>query len=87
MRRLVIAITLLIITLPVRAAENSIVGTWKFVSFVREVVATGERQNEFGDKPEGYISYQPDGGCSLFLSEATAPNGQAAHPQTTKPAH
>jgi hypothetical protein len=27
---------------------------------VREVIATGERQNELGEKPQGYISYQPD---------------------------
>ena len=43
------------------ANDNSIVGTWKVQSFVREVVGTGERQNEFGEKPNGYIIYQPDG--------------------------
>ena len=67
MRRLVIAIMFVVITLPAKAAENAIVGTWKFVSFVREVIATGERQNEFGDKPEGYISYQPDGRMFAML--------------------
>ncbi|MDB5604198.1 MAG: hypothetical protein JWP25_1098 [Bradyrhizobium sp.] len=43
------------------ADDNSIVGTWKVQSYVREVVATGERQNDFGEKPVGYIIYQPDG--------------------------
>src|SRR3954466_3881416 len=49
------------------ANENSVVGTWKFQSFVREVIATGERQNEFGEKPGGYISYQPDGRMFAML--------------------
>jgi hypothetical protein len=41
-------------------AQNPIIGTWRLQSFVREVAATGERQNELGEKPQGYISYQPD---------------------------
>jgi hypothetical protein len=49
------------------AESNSIVGTWKVQSFVREVVATGERQNEFGEKPNGYIIYQPDGRMFFML--------------------
>jgi hypothetical protein len=49
------------------ANDNSIVGTWRVQSFVREVVATGERQNEFGEKPNGYIIYQPDGRMFFML--------------------
>jgi hypothetical protein len=49
------------------AADNSIVGAWRVQSFVREVVATGERQNEFGEKPNGYIIYQPDGRMFFML--------------------
>jgi hypothetical protein len=49
------------------ANENSIVGTWKIQSLVREVSATGERQNELGEKPSGYISYQPDGRMFVVL--------------------
>jgi hypothetical protein len=67
MKQLLVAIILVMITLPVSAAENAIVGTWKFTSFVREVITTGERQNEFGDKPDGYISYQPDGRMFAML--------------------
>jgi uncharacterized membrane protein len=61
MRQLLIPIALLIVILPAKANESDIIGTWKFTSFVREVVGTGERQNEFGDQPGGYITYQPDG--------------------------
>ena len=49
------------------ADDAPIVGTWKIQSFVREVIATGERQNEFGEKPSGYISYQPDGRMFAML--------------------
>jgi hypothetical protein len=49
------------------ANDNSIVGTWSMQSFGREVVATGERQNEFGEKPVGLISYQPDGRMFAML--------------------
>lgn len=48
-------------------AENSIVGTWQIQSLVREVIATGERLNELGEKPSGYISYQPDGRMFVVL--------------------
>jgi len=49
------------------ASDNSLVGTWRVQSFVREVVGTGERQNEFGEKPNGYIIYQPDGRMFFML--------------------
>ncbi len=61
MARLVAIVALFLLSIPAKAGDGSIIGTWKFQSFVREVIATGERQNEFGEKPGGYISYQPDG--------------------------
>ena len=61
MARLIAIVALFPLSIPANAGDNSILGTWKFQSFVREVIATGERQNEFGEKPSGYISYQPDG--------------------------
>ena len=73
MKQFVIAVLLLIFTLPTKANENDIVGTWRLTSFVREVVATGERQNEFGEKPDGYISYQPDGRMFAVLVGSNRP--------------
>lgn len=58
------------------ADDNSIIGTWKVQSFVREVIATGERQNEFGEKPVGYISYQPDGRMFVVLVGENRPTSQ-----------
>jgi hypothetical protein len=43
------------------AGENPVLGTWKLKSFVREVTATGEKFNQMGEHPSGYISYSADG--------------------------
>ena len=43
------------------AAENPILGTWKLQSMVYELSATGQRSSPFGDHPDGYLSYSPDG--------------------------
>ena len=43
------------------AAENPILGTWKLQSLVFEAIATGQRSTPFGDHPDGYLSYSPDG--------------------------
>jgi len=53
---------LLIPSMPAaRAADNPLIGTWKLKSYVREVAATGERYNERGEHPNGYLSYSADG--------------------------
>ena len=44
-----------------RTADNPLLGTWKLKSYVREVAATGERYNERGEHPDGYLSYAADG--------------------------
>jgi hypothetical protein len=68
MMRLYLGFVLIVLLAqPATASDASIVGTWKFQSFFREVTATGERQNEFGEDPGGYISYQPDGRMFALL--------------------
>ena len=62
-----VALTLALSSSIAAANDNPIVGTWSVQSFVREVVATGERQHEFGEKPNGYIIYQPDGRMFFML--------------------
>jgi hypothetical protein len=42
-------------------AENPILGTWKLRSLVYEAIATGQRSTPYGDHPDGYLSYSPDG--------------------------
>jgi hypothetical protein len=64
MRRLAIALSaswLILSTTLALGGDNPLLGTWKLKSFVREVAATGERYNERGEHPNGYLSYSPDG--------------------------
>jgi len=62
-----VALVLALSSFPATADNTSIVGTWRLQSFVREDAATGERQNEFGEKPNGYIIYQSDGRMFFML--------------------
>jgi len=43
------------------AGDNPVLGTWKLKSFVREVTATGEKIQQNGEHPNGYLSYSADG--------------------------
>jgi len=63
----------------VTADENPILGTWKVKSFVREVSATGERYNVFGEHPNGYLSYSSDGRMSeiVVADNRVKPHGVA----------
>ena len=55
------------------ADETSLLGTWQLKSFVREVAGTGERYNQLGDHPDGYINYSPDGRMLVFFVSADQP--------------
>jgi len=68
MRRLAIVFCLLLLApSSTLADDNPIVGTWKLRSFLREVIATGDRYNGFGGNPDGYIRYLPDGRMCVTL--------------------
>jgi Lipocalin-like domain len=43
------------------ADPAALVGTWKMVSWTREVIATGEISDAMGPNPIGYIAYHADG--------------------------
>ena len=67
----VVSLTLVMLCLSTlaRADANALLGTWQLKSFVREVAGTGERYNQLGEHPNGYISYSPDGRMVvLFVS-------------------
>lgn len=50
------------------AIDNPLLGTWKLKSYVREAAATGERYNERGEHPDGYLSYAADGRMSAIIT-------------------
>jgi hypothetical protein len=50
--------------------DNPLLGTWKLKSFVREIADTGERYNQMGVQPDGYLNYAIDGRMlALFVSD------------------
>jgi 3-carboxy-cis,cis-muconate cycloisomerase len=40
---------------------SQVLGTWKLRSYEREEVASGRRHNQFGEHPDGYLGYAPEG--------------------------
>jgi hypothetical protein len=56
-----------------RADANPLLGTWRLKSFVREVAGTGERYNQLGDHPDGYLSYSSDGRMLVFFVSGDQP--------------
>ena len=80
MIRIAGAFLALLLILPVtttRSADNPLIGTWKLKSYVREVAATGERYNERGEHPNGYLSYAADGRMYAIITweNRVAPHG------------
>jgi hypothetical protein len=56
-----------------RADANPLLGIWQLKSFVREVAETGERYNQLGEHPDGYISYSPEGRMQVFFVSGDQP--------------
>lgn len=52
-------LSLMVLPGPVEAQE-SVVGTWKLVSFVRENVGTKKKQNRYGEQAKGYLVITAD---------------------------
>jgi hypothetical protein len=67
MKRITATVAWLVVLVSPALCADAIVGTWRIESFVREVITTGQRHNEFGDQPSGYISYLPDGRMHAML--------------------
>ena len=57
-------------------AADSIVGSWRLVSWVEVDTESKSAHNVFGDNPTGMITYTPDGRMSVFIID----------PKRTKPA-
>jgi hypothetical protein len=80
MTRLIGCLVWLLVLLSPALAGDPIVGTWRLKSFVREVAATGQRYDEFGEHPDGYISYLPDGRMHAILVTNSRPKPAAPVP-------
>jgi hypothetical protein len=55
------------------ADANALIGTWRLKSFVRVVTSTGERYNQLGEHPDGYLTYSSDGRMVAFFVSGDQP--------------
>ncbi len=54
-------------------AADSLVGTWRLVSYTRTLLDTGETSDIFGKSPSGYITYGADGHMQVILVKEGRP--------------
>lgn len=64
-------------------SSSQVVGTWKLVSYVVEVQATGAIINVMGNKPTGYVAFL-DSGRVFFVLTA---EGRLADPEHSAESH
>ncbi|HEX3348774.1 MAG TPA: lipocalin-like domain-containing protein [Acetobacteraceae bacterium] len=60
------------------ADATAVLGTWKMVSWTREIVATGERSDAMGPDPVGYIAYHADGRMTALVFRKDRPSRSGA---------
>ena len=60
---------------------DDLLGAWRLESAV-EVFDDGERRDEFGPNPQGYLSYNPAGIVSATLGDSARPRVSARDPQS-----
>jgi hypothetical protein len=65
--------------------RDSIVGTWKELSYIREEIPSGAKSDVMGPHPSGYINYGPDGRMMVIIvGERKRPVGPVATPNEAK---
>lgn len=55
------------------AQNRALVGTYRLISAVRTVVATGERFYPYGKNPSGFITYGPEGRMQAIIASDGRP--------------
>jgi Lipocalin-like domain len=79
MRRLALVLLLSLNVCACLAKEKSLIGAWRLKSFVR-VVADGQRYNQLGEHPDGYLIYSSDGRMSVLMVDGDRPAPQHTPP-------
>lgn len=64
----------------------ALIGTWKLVTWTREVIDTGEVTNIFGQSPRGLITYTSDGRMFVLIvsEDRPRPGDQASMTDTDR---
>ena len=61
-------------------ANCPVLGTWKLRTYVRERLSDGQRHNQFGEAPDGYIGICPTAGCTQSSrDDPLNASGRGAH--------
>ena len=67
-----VASAILLASIPTQSSfgeeDSRIVGTWRLLSYVVEVQASGEKLPVMGDKPDGYVTFLPQGRVFFMLT-------------------
>jgi len=58
---------------PIFAQQEELYGTWRLVSWTRELVGSSERTDVFGKSPRGFIAYGRDGRMSVIVVRENRP--------------
>jgi Lipocalin-like domain len=59
---------------------DSVVGTWRLVSFIEEETESKAAHKNFGDNPLGLLTYTPDGHMMAFLADPSRKPAAAPKP-------
>jgi lipocalin-like protein len=65
---LAIPALLLMLSANAMAQKEQLYGTWRLVSAVTTVVATGEKYDRYGKAPHGYITYGAEGRMQALIT-------------------
>jgi hypothetical protein len=69
LRTIMIALSLFLFVKPSHADDTDrLLGTWKLLSAVHEDVATKERKAVYGEHPNGYLVFTPEGRAFVILT-------------------
>ncbi len=59
---------------------QALLGTWKMVSWKREIIATGEQLDALGPDPVGFINYGADGRFYVIVTSRNRPRPASLPP-------
>ena len=69
LRTIMIALSLFLLVKPSHADDKDrLLGTWRLLSAVHEDVATKERKAVYGEHPNGYLVFTPEGRAFVILT-------------------
>lgn len=64
---------ILLMAMTGRAQEDEVYGTWRLVSLVSKVIATGETEELLGKAPHGFLHYDRDGRMMVLMVKDERP--------------